>query len=173
MDRSASVTTVYQSCSNDPGTRADGLTSHPKILRGGRPRAHCGARSAWTYKREALRSDLHRSMRPQLPNSFTTSDVTKRHSMLRGVCCRVVLYGIKRAAYGGADVAELVVLLTCRSGRSRLLRAAWRPCSRGSARRACRLVMLVMPDVTVLAQVSRTVGEDSGLAVTNWTVPIL
>jgi hypothetical protein len=37
---------------------------------------------------------------------------------------------------GGAEVAESIVLLACPPGRSRLLRAAWRPCSRGSARRA-------------------------------------
>jgi hypothetical protein len=30
--------------------------------------------------------------------------------------CRIPLYGIKRAACGGADVAELVVLLTCPLG---------------------------------------------------------
>jgi hypothetical protein len=40
------------------------------------------------------------------------------------------------AACGGAGVAESVALLTCPPDRSRLLRAAWRPCSRGSARRA-------------------------------------
>jgi hypothetical protein len=29
------------------------------------------------------------------------------------VCCRIALYGIKRAALGGADMAEFVVLLVC------------------------------------------------------------
>jgi hypothetical protein len=32
------------------------------------------------------------------------------------VCCRIGLYGIKRAACGGADVAQFVVLLTCPLG---------------------------------------------------------
>jgi hypothetical protein len=41
-----------------------------------------------------------------------------------------------RAACGGADMAKFVVLQysPVLSGRSRLLRAAWRPCSRGPAR---------------------------------------
>jgi hypothetical protein len=51
-------------------------------------------------------------------------------------CCRIPLYDDQGAACGGADVAEFVVLLACPPGRSRLLRAAWRPCSRGPARRA-------------------------------------
>jgi hypothetical protein len=32
------------------------------------------------------------------------------------VCCRIILYGIKRAAYGDADGAEFVVLLACPLG---------------------------------------------------------
>jgi hypothetical protein len=40
------------------------------------------------------------------------------------------------AACGGAEVAESAHQLACPPGRSRSLRAAWRPCSRGSARRA-------------------------------------
>jgi hypothetical protein len=51
------------------------------------------------------------------------------------LCCRIWLNGIKTAC-GGANVAESVVPLACPLGRSRLLRAAWRPCSRGPARRA-------------------------------------
>jgi hypothetical protein len=32
------------------------------------------------------------------------------------VCCRISLYRIKRAAYGDADVAELVTLVACPLG---------------------------------------------------------
>jgi hypothetical protein len=52
--------------------------------------------------------------------------------------CRIRLYRIK-AAYGGADVAESIAHLACPPVRSRVLRAAWRPCSRGPARRAHRI----------------------------------
>jgi hypothetical protein len=38
---------------------------------------------------------------------------------------------LKRTACGGANLAESVIQLACPPGRSRLLRAAWRPCSRG------------------------------------------
>jgi hypothetical protein len=44
--------------------------------------------------------------------------------------------GVKHAACGGAGVAESAVSLACPLGRSRVLRAAWRPCSRGPAPRA-------------------------------------
>jgi hypothetical protein len=47
------------------------------------------------------------------------------------MCCRILLYGIK-----APPVAGSVSLLACPPGRSRVLRAAWRPCSRGPARRA-------------------------------------
>src|SRR5262249_43755813 len=40
-------------------------------------------------------------------------------------------------AYGGAGMVECVVPVTCPLGRSRLLRAACRPCSRGPARAGC------------------------------------
>jgi hypothetical protein len=58
-----------------------------------------------TYKREVQRSDLHRSKRTQLPKQFfitgITSDITKRYSELRCVCCRIRLYD----AQGGAQSA--------------------------------------------------------------------
>jgi hypothetical protein len=47
------------------------------------------------------------------------------------LCCRIPLYGIKHAACGGADVAKSVFLLGLSTGPIRVLRAAWRPCSRG------------------------------------------
>src|SRR5947209_10875166 len=50
--------------------------------------------------------------------------------------CRIILYGIKGAAGGDADVAGSVGLLACPPDRSRLLRAACRPCSRGPDWRA-------------------------------------
>ena len=62
--------------------------------------------------------------------------------------CRIPLYGIKSAARGGAVVAESVLPLACPPGRSRLLRAAWRPCSRGPARRAHGVTRKRQPSAT-------------------------
>ncbi len=64
------------------------------------------------------------------------ASATPCHTLITLRCCRIRLYGIKHAANGGADVADLVRHLACPPGRSRLLRAAWRPCSREPARRA-------------------------------------
>jgi hypothetical protein len=56
--------------------------------------------------------------------SIVQSALQSVHSASQCVCCRILLYGIKRAASGGTDVAEFVVRLTCPPGRSRSLRAA-------------------------------------------------
>jgi hypothetical protein len=66
--------------------------------------------------------------------------VTRRHRTVTWRCCRIWLYGIKHAAFGGANVAKLCQSLTCPQVRLRLLRAAWRPCSRGPALRAVMVV---------------------------------
>ncbi len=52
------------------------------------------------------------------------------------VDCRIPLYGIKRAACGGADVAKSLARLACPSGRSRTLRAACGRARAGRPRRA-------------------------------------
>jgi hypothetical protein len=63
--------------------------------------------------------------------------ITQRgYTWLHSVVAELGSMGSRAPPCGGADVAEFVVLLACPPGRSRLLRAAWRPCSRGPARRA-------------------------------------
>lgn len=56
------------------------------------------------------------------------------YTALDRVCCRIRLYGIKRAVQGGAVVAGPWTSPVCLAVRSRLLRAACRPCSRGPDR---------------------------------------
>src|SRR5437868_3361542 len=69
---------------------------------------------------------------PQLPNTFgARSAVTLRFAALPCLCGRILLYGIK-AAGGGVGVAESGGAACARRGRSRSLRAAWRPGSRGT-----------------------------------------
>ena len=65
--------------------------------------------------------------------------------------------GIKHAAYGGTDVAGSVYRLACPPGRSHVLRAAWRPCSRGPTRRA-----FVAHHQQARVVVVSTVGASSG-----------
>jgi hypothetical protein len=100
------------------------------------PAAHCGIR----FPQDLQARDRYRRGRliedPYLPNRrYRTACHTTSHSCYF-MCCRILLYRIKHAASGGADVAKSVSLLACPPGRSRSLRAAWRPCSRGPAQRA-------------------------------------
>ena len=67
----------------------------------------------------------------QASGETATSSIRRDNTVVIPSALPNRLYEIKHAACGGAVVAESVVRLACPPGRSRLLRAAWRPCSRG------------------------------------------
>jgi len=59
-----------------------------------------------------------------------------RHRVITRRCCRIGLYGICTPPAAAQTWLRSPFYSCARSGRSRLLRAAWRPCSRGPDRRA-------------------------------------
>ena len=75
---------------------------------------------------------------------------------------------IKHAACGGTDVAGPVLRLACPPGRSRTLRAAWRPCSRGPARRAHRVASHRRPPRVPLPPCWSTPRSDR-----HWSFPLI
>ena len=101
-----------------------------------------------------------------LPNKFDhQAGPTLGHGRLRDCCrspnrchtlsrplqcvyCRITLYGIKRHLRRHGRWLSLSSYSPARSGRSRLLRAAWRPCSRGPARRAQWSMNTRLPQTT-------------------------
>ncbi len=72
------------------------------------------------------------SDRRQLPLASSLSAAARHNALLNKL-----LWGLRAPACGGRSWLSLSSYSLARPGRSRLLRAAWRPCSRGPARRQC------------------------------------
>jgi hypothetical protein len=108
---------------------ADNRTSCPKIFQGETPCAHSGTRSAQDLQARSSGglTCIDRSVcscRTFFTTGLTTgitSDITRRYSALRCVCCRIHLYGIK-APPTAAHLRRCVGLPVV--GRSTTLRAA-------------------------------------------------